>query len=344
MNIDYGLSVTFDGKTYTLMDADHMREYPIGGLICEYCRLSPTEIKEVLLKCEGLNQVVNGDNIANSMLDFHKKLLDTFPPACAIMIFVEFQNTIEDLMKAIRENCLEQYIEDYLKVEEENQIQQFILKDTPYDKFGTETVFQMMLSAYYSFAQSFVNTKFMFNHIVGKDGECEQRERVLNMYTDLYGNLMDMQHIDFHILATQEKGLESLFTIKSSLSLLLFEMAHATQSEQTFTICPNCKNIFVPEGRSDIVYCTYPSPQNKDKTCREIGAQVARANKEKNDVATGAYRKAYMRNQMMVKRHPYDREKRKKFDKLTTEIKEWRKDLADGSKTTEEFLKWLEQF
>lgn len=195
MNINYGLSVTFDGKTYTLMSENHIREYPIGGLICEYCRLSPTEIKAVLVSCVGLDQLPNGNNLANSMLDFHKKLLDTFPPACAIMIFVEFQNTIEDLMKAIREDCLEQYIEDFLKIEEGNQIQDFILKDTPFNKFGAETVFQMMLSAYYSFATSFVNTKFMFNHIVGKEGECEQREKVLNLYSDLYGDLMDMQHI-----------------------------------------------------------------------------------------------------------------------------------------------------
>lgn len=47
MNIDYGLSVTYDGKTYTLMDPDCLREYPIGGMISEYCRLAPTEIKQV---------------------------------------------------------------------------------------------------------------------------------------------------------------------------------------------------------------------------------------------------------------------------------------------------------
>ena len=47
----------------------------------------------------------------------------------------------------------------------------------------------------------------------------------------------------------------------------------------------------LPEGRSDAVYCSYPSPQNIKKTCKEIGTQVARANKEKSDITTKGYRK-----------------------------------------------------
>ena len=103
-------------------------------------------------------------------------------------------------------------------------------------------------------------------------------------------------------------------------------------------------NIFVPEGRSDIVYCTYPSPQNKEKSCREVGAQVARANKEKNDVVTGAYRKAYMRYKMMTKRHPHDKAKAQQFENLTEGMKEWRTKLAEGPGTNEDFLDWLSQF
>jgi len=344
MNIDFGLSVTYDGKSYTLMEANHVKEYPIGGLICEYCRLAPTDVKNVILQCSDLDKPVNVETVTKMVLEFHKTLLDAFPPVCAVMVSLEFQNAAQDWMKAIRENCIEQFTSDYYARKENDQIQNFILADTPYTEFGCSTIFQMMLSCYYSFALNYVNTKYMFNHILGKDGDSEQRENVLKAYSDLYGDLMDMQHIDYRILATEEKGLESLFTIKTSLSLVLFEMAHAQQADQRFTVCPNCGNIFVPEGRSDIVYCAYPSPQNKEKTCREIGAQVARVNKEKNDVVTGAYRKAYMRYKMMTKRHPHDKEKARKFEALTDGMKEWRVKLAEGTGTTEDFLEWLSQF
>ena len=62
-----------------------------------------------------------------------------------------------------------------------------------------------------------------------------------------------------------------------------------------------------------------------NKCCKEIGAQVARAEKEKNDVATKSYRKVYMRYMTHLSRHPNDEEKRNKLKELTSGIKEWRK-------------------
>lgn len=344
MNIDFGLNVTYDGKNYTLMCPDNVRDYPVGGLICEYCTLHPTKIKDVILQCCGLDEPTNGETLVTTLTDFHEKLFKVFPPVTATMISLEFQSSAEDWMKAIRENCVEKYTADYFKLNDNDQVQAFILKDTGYKSFGCETVLQTMLSAYQSFATTFIHVKYMFYHVVGKNGDSDQREKVLNAYSDFYGDMIDMQHIDFRVLATKEKGLESLYTIKTSLSLLLFEMAHATQNDQQFVVCQNCDAIFVPEGRSDTIYCSYPSPQNEEKTCKEIGAQVARANKEKTDVVTGAYRKAYMRYKMMTKRHPYDRDKRNRFEELTNGMKEWRVKLADGSATTDEFMEWLEQF
>jgi len=343
MNIDYGLSVTFDGKSYTLMDSELIKEYPIGGLIAEYCCLSPTEIKPVLMQCHGLDNPVTVDNLAPVVVEFHEKLLQAFPPVTAIMISLEFQNSAHDWIAAIKENRIDE-LKSYYKIEEGDQITPFIMADTPYQDYGCETILQLLLSCYFSFGRSFVNTKYMFTHILGEEGDSSQRKTVLSAYDKMYGEMMDMQHIDYRILATVEKGLESLFTIKSSISLLLFEMAHATQVDQQFVKCENCGRVFVPEGRSDTIYCNYPSPQNKEKTCREIGAQIARANKEKNDVCTREYRKAYMRYKMKTQRHPGNKEAWEKFTELTTDIKEWRTRLDQGTTTTEEFLSWLESF
>ena len=343
MNIDYGLSVTFDGKSYTLMEPECVKEYPIGGLISEYCRLAPTGIKQVIMESRDLDKPVTVDNVAPVIVEFHEALKKVFPPVTAIMISLEFQNASCDWLKAISENRVAELMEHY-KIEENDLISQFILADTPYDAYGCETVLQMLLSCYNSFAKTYVNTKYMFTHILGKDGDSEKRDKVLSAYDKMYGDMMDMQHIDYRILATVEKGLESLFTIKSSISLLLFEMAHATQNDLDFVICPNCGNIFVPEGRSDTIYCNYPSPQNKAKTCREIGAQVARANKEKTDTVTHEYRKVYMRLLMKTKRHPGDKEAWEQFEDLTAGMKMWKEKLSEGSATTEEFLEWLAQF
>lgn len=80
------------------------------------------------------------------------------------------------------------------------------------------------------------------------------------------------------------------------------------------------------------------------KTCKDVGAQVTRANKEKNDAATKEYRKVYMRYKMMTNRHPEDTDAAEKFEKLTSEVRDWRNRMAHGSATTDEFLAWLARF
>lgn len=341
--IDYGLSVLFDGQHYTILQDGIVKNYPIGGLYCEFARLHPTEIKEVILNCPGVEEAYNTETAAKIILTLHDMLIEKFPPAMAIMTFVEFQNGFLDWATAIRENRVDELLECYGSTEYD-QIKEFIFADTKYTDFGCESYLQILLSIYYSFAQSFVQTKYMFMHIIGvKENEPEASEKVLDFCEQLYGDYMNMQHIDFRILYLEGK-LETLYTIKSALSLLLFEMAYAQQTNADFDICPNCKEIFVRDGRSDIVYCNYPSPQNSEKTCREIGAQVSRANKEKNDVATREYRKIYMRLQMMSKRHPGDKEKRDNFEQLSDGMIAWRKKLKDGTATTEDFLEWLQTF
>ena len=189
MNIDFGLSVTYDGKSYTLMELDHIQEYPIGGLICEYCRLSPTEVKDVIMQCSDLDKPVNVESVTRTVLEFHEKLLETFPPVCGVMISLEFQNAAQDWMKAIRENCVEQLTSGFFARNENDQIQEFILADTSYTEFGCNTILQMMLSCYYAFSLNYVNTKYMFDHVLGKNGDSEQRENVLKAYSDFYGGL-----------------------------------------------------------------------------------------------------------------------------------------------------------
>lgn len=121
-------------------------------------------------------------------------------------------------------------------------------------------------------------------------------------------------------------------------------MAHCDEQNVTFVKCANCGRYFVPDGRKDMIYCPYPASFNSTKTCREIGAQRAFANKAKKDAVTGQYRKLYMRFQMNVKRHPGDSKAYHDFCRLTDEMKSWRKKLKEGSATSEECLEWLNSF
>lgn len=71
---------------------------------------------------------------------------------------------------------------------------------------------------------------------------------------------------------------------------------------------------------------------------------MSRSNKEKTDVTTKEYRKVYMRYKTLMRRHPEEESYEEQFNRLTSEVKEWRNKLAHGMATTEEFLTWITEF
>jgi|GEM_PF-3245370 hypothetical protein len=116
-------------------------------------------------------------------------------------------------------------------------------------------------------------------------------------------------------------------SLKSSMSLLLFEMAHLMETGTDISKCKNCGNYFIQTGRSDAIYCEYPSPKNPERTCKEIGAQITRTEKMKKDTATRLYRNIYMRDKMLQKRHPDKKEYDTRLNQLVEGAKRWRKIL-----------------
>lgn len=342
-NIDFGLHVIFDGKKYTMMMPNCLDEYPIGGLISEYTRLAPTELKNLIMECESLNNPGTTDNFVEVFMQLQKKLTNNLPPVIGTMVAVEFMNTSEDWFNAVRTDRVEEY-KRHINTDTYESIKEFIFEDTGYSEIGGESVLQLLLTCYFSFASTYVITKHMFTQIMESDEiEDETHDRSIELLSAMYSNFIDAQHIDYRIINTNN-GLESLYTIKTSISLLLFEMAHSINTETKIVKCKNCGHYFVPEGRSDSLYCSFPLHDNKEKTCKDVGAQITRANKEKTDAATKEYRKVYMRYKMMTNRHPEDSDAAAKLKHLTTEAKTWRNKLANGLVTTVEFLEWLNKF
>ena len=342
-NIEYGLHVIFDGKKYVLMLPHCQDEYPIGGLISEYTRLAPTELKNLIMDCEGLDRPANTDNFTKTIMQLQEKMTDNLLPVIGTMVALEFMNTAEDWFNAVRTDRVEEY-KKHIVTDSYDKIKEFIFENTGYSEIGGETVLQLLLTCYFNFASIYIIIKHMFTQIMeSNEIEDETHARSTELLAAMYGSYMDAQHIDYRIINT-DNGFESLYTIKTSISLLLFEMAHTINTEANIVKCKNCGHYFVPEKRSDSIYCSYPLRDNKEKTCKDVGAQITRANKEKTDTATKEYRKVYMRYKMMTNRHPEDADAADKFSQLTNGIKEWRNKLAHGVSTTEEFLKWLNRF
>lgn len=338
--IDYGLNVVFDGRQNMLIWEGGTIEYPIGAMVCEYSRLHPMKIKDVIVACPQFKEKYSIERIDAAFSWITSKLIEKYSVLTGTMIATELlQLACDFIPNADNKDYLEGMKHE---VDPEDSIKKFVFHGTSLSEFGSETVGQLFLTAYYMFASSFAVFKLSLDAIISPEGDelgSKRMEAVLSMYS----RYIEMQHIDFRIIAIEGK-FASLYTIKSSMSLFLFEIAHAIDAEVTIVKCQNCGNYFVPEGRSDAVYCSFRSPQNPNKMCKEIGAQITRANKEKNDVATKSYRKVYMRYVMHMNRHPGDKKKQAMFNQLTQGVREWRKNMEDGTATVEQFLDWLNGF
>ncbi len=345
-NMDYGLMILYDGNRYELIFEGDTKEYPVGGLICEYCRIAPADLKDIILRCTCLDKAANEENIAIALEEFYKNLIKQYYPVQASMIFLDFFNHAKDWIIAMRDGITDDLLAEINELADNGEIKKYILQGTSFTSFGSENILQFLLTCYLRFSVMYVHIKYLFdNLVISKELDNSGVQKSVDFVVNMYGEDMEMQKIDYRIVNISG-AFRSLYTVKSPLSLFLFELAHCLETTLPphFVKCSNCGCFFVPEGRCDAVYCNYASPQDPSRSCRKIGAQRARANKEKNDIVTKEYRKVYMRYKMKIKRHPYDDTYYSLYKQLTSEIKEWRIALTHGTKTIEEFLIWLNAF
>lgn len=71
--------------------------------------------------------------------------------------------------------------------------------------------------------------------------------------------------------------------ITNFLQLLIFEYCRMKKSRKVIKECANCGRLFIPTGRVDAIYCPLLAPGYPDKTCKEVGAQLKRAEKRRSD-------------------------------------------------------------
>lgn len=337
--MDIGLNVEFDGKKNIVMEGDIIKEYPIGGMACEYARLHPIEIKPLIIENPYFNDINLKENGCHALMSLYKACLEKFGVVTAVMILTDFSNFMADFNR-VDVDELKGLIDPLNEDRDTNKVKLFILEDTGFEEFGISTIGQAMLTAYATYADSYVMFKHSFNMLAS--GEEYEEDQVMAFW-GLYASNTDFQHIDFHIMFFDD-AFHSIYTVKSSLSLILFEAAHALDAQTKFVKCKNCGNYFVPVGRSDSVYCGYPSPQDETKECREVGANATRAKKMKNDVLTQEYRRLYMRLKMGIKRHPDDEALKERFSELTEGMKERKKQKEDGTLSVDSILEWLTSF
>lgn len=335
---DGGLAVEFDGKKYKVMEGT-VKEYPIGGMACEYARLHPYELKELILKLPCYSDSRLKEKFPEAMMWFFNQLKKKYGIVTTVMITTDFSNFICDYIRA-SDKQLKILMKNCDKAVGSDKIKEYIFKDSGYHDFGTKTVGQAFLSAYATYSNSYAIFKTIFTNLASdKLVKPEQAEVFFSFYTEV----KEVQHIDFNIML-YDNGFHSVYTLKSSMSLILFEAVHIMDNNTKIVKCKNCGNYFVPMGRSDAIYCEYPSPQDKTRRCRDIGPNATRAKKVKNDIVTQEYRRLYMRLKMAIKRHPGEIKCETVLSDLIYGMKQIKDKEKEKKLAADDIIDWLRKF
>ena len=337
-----GIDVEFNGKYYALIVSDERKEYAIGEMVCELARLDIFSLKDILMKIPGFYDKPEKKQMFDVIYSLKDEFKEVYPPVISKMLYVAFLNCARDYFLEDSEEYREECIMNLEALSSGRDITEYAFKDSGYSEPGWHTTGQLLLSMYLEVEIEFRLAMHVFSLFINADdlskGQKNAYKLVRMSKKDSY-----LQDIGYKILF-YENRFNSVFKIKTMMSLCLFEMAHIYADKIPIVKCRNCGQYFVPKKRSDTLYCGYPAPDNPEKTCKEIGAQKAWLKKEKTDDVTKAYRKVYMRYKMKTNRHPDDAGAQEKMKQLTDGIKEWRQKMAAGKAEKDEFICWLEEF
>ena len=131
------------------------------------------------------------------------------------------------------------------------------------------------------------------------------------------------------------------YNFSSLLSAYYFCLLYFIENNIPIKKCQNCNKYFIPENRNSSIYCNRIF--EKDKTCKEIGANIAYNEKLKKDEITSLYRKTLSAKKMLANRNPDIPMYLEKYEQWKKDANEFRQSIKKGKKTEEEFKQWIEE-
>lgn len=103
--------------------------------------------------------------------------------------------------------------------------------------------------------------------------------------------------------------------------------------------CKNCGKYFVPEKRTDELYCT--NIYEDGRTCKEIGSFKVKQKMINDDNDLRTYRNVYQKLLLRTRRNPDNMQYEKEFENFKEDNRKMRDKLDKEKITYEEYVEWL---
>ena len=122
---------------------------------------------------------------------------------------------------------------------------------------------------------------------------------------------------------------------------LVASLLELSRNGKTVRKCKNCGRYFIPENRSDTMYCDNPSPADPGRTCKEYGSQRLWYERQKDDELATLSRNILSAKHMLAKRNPDIEDYKMSYDYFRNERKRWKDAVEAGKKSRSEYREWL---
>ena len=303
-------------KKYENTYTSHIQksELNIGEQLCDFLNtdFENTDSFKSFIKKYGINFFLNLTDIKYS--DFpvpaeeYEKTFDTLFNEYKY-IFVSFrQDIILDIEYIFNMNYLEE------------------IKDlTPLQRFQVMTNSDAMNKSFYHY---FDNNKVRINLSAFE---------ILRDYSDFPMRQDETQRI------INKANISSSYFIECTdiIQTLLIELLEIAKLNIEIKKCRNCGKFFVPDNRSDEMYCN--NIFENGKTCKEIGYfKVKQKEMQENDNLR-IYRNVYQKLLLRTRRNPENSQYARDFELFKDDNNKWRENISKGSSTEEEYLEWLKK-
>lgn len=103
--------------------------------------------------------------------------------------------------------------------------------------------------------------------------------------------------------------------------------------------CKNCGKYFVPDNRSDEIYCS--NIYENGKTCKEVGHFRTQQKLMKENDDLRIYRNVYQKLLLRTRRNPKNEQYEKDFSKFKKENSKLKEKVNNGEITQEKYMEWL---
>ena len=125
------------------------------------------------------------------------------------------------------------------------------------------------------------------------------------------------------------------------IQTLLIELLEIAKLNIEIKKCRNCGKFFVPDNRSDEIYCS--NIFENGKTCKEIGHfKVQQKLIHENDNLR-IYRNVYQKLLLRTRRNPNNIQYARDFEFFKDDNNKWRENISKGISTEKEYIEWLKK-